>query len=151
MAMASKEAGTRACRPARSVFRFILLGTSRFSPGALSEHPEYPIQAGEEDQDEDEVVERIPDSLQGNVQDVYVGYEVPPGESADQQENESDPVESVLRAHYVAPFIAVEDVEVELFSLGNTSRGDQDVLVSSRAARSPRASASASSFAQKCM
>src|SRR5215218_6632783 len=105
MAMASKEAGTRACRPARSVFRFILLGTSRFSPGALSEHPEYPIQAGEEDQDEDEVVQRIGYRLQDHVQDVYVGHEETPGESADDQEHESDPIEGIPWAHQLTPFL----------------------------------------------
>src|SRR5829696_6667452 len=68
------------------------------SAGSRRESSEDPVHPREEDEDEDDVVERIPDGLQDNVQDVYIGHKEPPGKGAYEQKNEGDPVKYVLRA-----------------------------------------------------
>jgi hypothetical protein len=61
------------------------------APGG-PEDPNQPVQARERDQDEDDVVERVPDPLEELVQDVDVRDELAPGEGTDQEKHERDPV-----------------------------------------------------------
>jgi len=66
--------------------------------GSRRENAEDPIHPREEDEDEDDVVERIPDGLQDHVQNVYIGHKEAPGKGAYEQKNEGDPIKCVLRA-----------------------------------------------------
>src|SRR3982751_3164070 len=73
------------------------------SPSRTGYHPPDPVQAGEQEEDVDDIVERIEGILRKLFKDVYVGHEEIPGESPDQQDDKGDPVEHILRSHYVPP------------------------------------------------
>lgn len=60
-----------------------------------------PVKARERDEDEDEIVERIPNRLKSDVEDIHVRHEISPCKCPDQEEYERDPIKRVLWTHTI--------------------------------------------------